>query len=469
MIVVIGLGNRVGDLTQTQIQAIKDADKIVVKTAKTSSYTYFQDNNINVDTLDYIYDRATNFSDLDTQIVEYLLNLKENKIVYCVNGSGLSDSSVITLKKAANIEMLAGIGAETQVLKGLPCASYSVYSASDFLVRERNLFDTNLPLVIYEVYDKLIAQEVKTKLLEWCAEDTNVLLSYNGELTSLPLYLVDRQQEYNYTTAICTTPKSFTAKDIFTIGDVVEIVKELRDPGGCPWDRVQTLESIRANIIEEAYELVEAINLKDTDKIIEECGDVLLQAVFSAVIAQDSGQFNLNDVTTTLSKKLIGRHTHIFGDNKAYNAFEALDFWEQAKKSEKSQKTFNDVIAGVAKTFNALLRAEKIQKIIKKTGFDFANVEEGYAKVYEELEELKQATTPEDIENECGDLMFSAVNLLRLLGISPEVALDRTTDKFIKRFDYVVAQAKKEGCSIYDCPVEKMHKWYYQGKEEHNL
>lgn len=469
MILVIGLGNGPGDLTQTQIQAIKDADKIVIKTTKASTYTYFQDNKIKVDSLDYIYDRATNFNDLDTQIVEYMLTLKEDKIVYCINGSGLSDSSVIALKKATSIEILAGVGAEAQVLKAVPYSSYSVYSASDFLERERNLFDTNLPLVIYEVYDKLIAQEVKVKLLEWFAEDNDVLLSCNGKLTTLPLYLVDRQQDYDYTTAICITPKSFIAKGIFTIGDVVEIVRELRDPGGCPWDRVQTLESIRANIIEEAYELVEAINLKDTDKIIEECGDVLLQAVFSAVMAQDSGQFNLNDVTTALSKKLIGRHTHIFGNDKAIDASEALNFWEQAKKNEKAQKTFNDVIAGVAKTFNALLRAEKIQKIIKKTGFDFANVEQGYDKVYEELQELKEADTPEDIENECGDLMFSAVNLLRLLGVSPEIALDKTTDKFLRRFDYVIAQAEKEGCDIYDTPVEKMHKWYYQGKEEHNL
>jgi len=469
MIVVIGLGNRAGEVTLNQAKAIKDADKVVVKTAKTDTYTYFQANNIKADSLDYIYDRATNFTDLDTQIVDYLLSLKDNKIAYCVNGSGVSDSSVIALKRTTEIEIMAGVAFEAQVLASVPAFSYTAYAAGDFLLNSRCMFDTNLPLVIYEVYDNLIAQEVKVKLLEIYPDDTDVYFSCNGKVAQVALFEIDRQDSYDYSTALCIAPKLFFDKGIFTFGDVIEIVKQLRAPGGCPWDRVQTLESIRGNIIEEAYELVEAINLKDMDKITEECGDVLLQAVFCSVIGQNSGQFNIYDVTSTLSKKLIERHTHIFGKDKALDAAQALDYWELAKKKEKSQKSFNDVLAGVATTFNALLRAEKIQKVIKKTGFDFSSVEEGYDKVYEELEELKSARTPQEIENECGDLLFSAVNLLRLLGVSPEVALDKTTDKFIRRFEYVVRQAEKEGCNIYDCPVEKMHQWYYQGKAEHDL
>ncbi|MGI6214071.1 MAG: nucleoside triphosphate pyrophosphohydrolase [Christensenellales bacterium] len=469
MIIVIGLGNQKGDLTINQTAAISKADKVVVKTAKTPTYTYFTENRIPVENLDNIYERATDFNDLDTRIVDYLTLLKEDNIVYCVNGSGYTDSSVAALSLACDIKILPGVGQEAPSLSLSPAPGYTVYSASDFLLRARNMTDTNLPLVIYEIYDKLTAQEIKIKLLEMYPADTKAVVCRNGKSERTELAEIDRQKKYDYSFSLCVIPNSFYQKGIYTFGDVAEIVMRLRDPGGCPWDRAQTAESIRENIIEEAYELVEAINLKDSDKIIEECGDVLLQAVFLSVICQAGGQFNLFDVTTGLAKKLISRHTHIFGKDKAHSEAEALAFWEQAKKKEKSQKTVNDAIAGVAQTFNSLMRAEKIQKIIKKTGFDFANAEEGLAKIYEELKELKEAKSAEEIENECGDLLFSAVNLLRLLGVNSEVALDKTTDKFIRRFEYVIKKAEEEGYNIYECPVEKMHEWYYQGKLYENL
>jgi len=469
MITVIGLGNKGDDLTIGQVKAISNADKVVVKTALDSTYTYFKENNIKIDCLDYILEKATKPIDIDTQIVEYLLSLKENKIVYCVSGSGYIDTSVLALQRVADIALMAGVACEAQALSSISSLSYTVYSASDFLDKTRYTIDTNLPLAIFNVYDNFIARELKARLLGLYPDSVEVIITGSGKTKKITLLELDKQKDYGYSCVVCVMPKLFLDKSIYTFGDTIDIVKQLRAPNGCPWDREQTLASIRGNIIEEAYELVEAINLQDIGKITEECGDVLLQSVFCAVMAQESQQFNILDVTSTLAKKLIQRHTHIFGKDKAVDALEALDFWEQAKKKEKSQKSFNDVLASVAKTFNALLRAEKIQKIIKKTGFDFSSITEGYNKVYEELEELKEAHTPEEIENECGDLLFSAVNLLRLLGVSPEVALDKTTDKFIRRFDYVVQQAEKEGYDIYSCPFEKMEEWYQQGKAEQGL
>ena len=451
-------------MTIKQIEAINSADKIIVKTDKTPTYTYFKINNIETDTLDFLYEEASDFTDLDNQIVDFLQNQNEDVIVYCVNGSGYSDSSVRLLMDKQEVEIIAGVGNEANMLSAYPALGFCSFTASQFVIRKFNTFDTNIPLVITEIYDAFIAQSVKIKLLDLFSAECDVIFTHENKTHKCKLYDIDRLGKYNYSSSLLVIPCEFFKKERYTFGDFEEIVKRLRDPDGCPWDRAQTLKTIRENIIEEAYELVEAIDLDDTDKILEECGDVLLQGVFSAVIGEDMGEFNLNDVTTELTKKMINRHTHIFGDNKANDASEALVFWDEAKRQEKSQKSVSDSIKAVSKTFNSLLKAVKIQKIIKKTGFDFEKIEEAYEKVFEEVNELKQAKTANEIENECGDLLFSVVNLLRMLDVSPEIALNRTTNKFIQRFDYVLKKAKENNKEITDCNMQEMEAWYQEGK-----
>jgi len=263
---------------------------------------------------------------------------------------------------------------------------------------------------------------------------------------------------------IIIEPISAFDKTRFNFGDLVEIMYRLRDPDGCPWDRAQTNKSIRRNIIEEAYELVEAVDLDDGGKMCEEAGDVMLQSVLTAAIACEREMFDVNDVITGLCDKLISRHTHIFGKDKAESAEDALKFWDKAKAKEKHYGSVKDKIDSVPVTFGALMYANKVQKYIGKTGFDFSDEQGAMEKLYEEIEEFKNAEGNER-EKEAGDILFSVVNVLRMADIDPEVALSGTVKRFIKRFYYIVEQAEKQGKKVEELSLDEMESYYAESKK----
>lgn len=319
-------------------------------------------------------------------------------------------------------------------------SSFTLLKAEDFLLRQTNNFNNNIPLIIYDINN---IEVINKKINKYFG---------NPEI----------QQQDN---CIIVVPKDFMQREIYSFGDLVETIRRLRDEDGCQWDKAQTNMSIRGNAIEEAYELVEAIELNDAEKMAEESGDVMLQGLFNAVIAEEQERFSVVDIVNGLCKKLVTRHTHIFGNNKAKDCQEALNFWEKAKETEKNQQTTNEKILSVPKTFSALMRALKVQKIIKKTGFEFPSIREAEKKIPEELAEFKAADNPINREEEAGDLLFSVVNALRMHGINPELALNATTDKFIKRFTYIEKIATELGRDIEQCSLEEMERWYQQSKQ----
>ena len=234
----------------------------------------------------------------------------------------------------------------------------------------------------------------------------------------------------------------FQYKDSYNVKDLEEIVRILRAPGGCPWDAEQTHQSIRRNFLEEAYEAVEAIDEENPDHLKEELGDVLLQVVFHARMEQEAGRFDLDGVADGVCKKLIYRHPHVFGDVAVSGTGEVLTNWEELKRKEKGQVTNTDALEAVARSLPALWRAEKVQKKAKKAGFDWPEVSGALDKLSEELEELRQAAAQgTNVAEELGDLLFSAVNVSRFLGVDCEDALNQATDKFIGRFRKVEEQA----------------------------
>lgn len=244
----------------------------------------------------------------------------------------------------------------------------------------------------------------------------------------------------------------FEYKQHYTVKDLEEIVRILRAPGGCPWDAEQTHESIRRNFLEEAYEAVEAIDEGSAEHLREELGDVLLQIVLHARMEEEQGCFDLDGVADGICQKLIYRHPHVFGDVKVSGTGEVLSNWEDLKRKEKGQKTNTDALSAVARSLPALWRAEKVQKKAKKAGFDWPDVSGALDKLSEEIEELKTAVAEgSNIEEELGDLLFSAVNVSRFVKVDTEQALTKATDKFIDRFRKVEAQAKAEGR-----PMEEM-------------
>ena len=227
----------------------------------------------------------------------------------------------------------------------------------------------------------------------------------------------------------------FQYKDSYDVNDLVEIVRILRSPGGCPWDAEQTHESIRRDFLEETYEVAEAIDEGNTEHLKEELGDVLLQVALHTRMEEEQGNFNLNDVSDGVCKKLIYRHPHVFGDVSVSGTGEVLTNWDALKRKEKHQATHTDALNSVARSLPALWRAEKVQKKAKKAGFDWPDVSGALDKLSEELTEFKAAVAENsNVEEELGDLLFSAVNAARFVKVDPETALQKATEKFIARF-----------------------------------
>ena len=258
----------------------------------------------------------------------------------------------------------------------------------------------------------------------------------------------------------------YVSKPFYRCQDLVDIVKILRAPGGCPWDAEQTHQSIRRGFLEEAYEVAEAIDENSPDHLKEELGDVLLQVVFHAVIAQEDGQFDLDDVADGICKKLIYRHPHVFGDVSVSSTGEVLANWEELKRKEKGQSSHADAVDAVARSLPALWRAEKVQKKAAKCGFDWPDVSGAMDKLAEEAGELTAAMAGDgDVAEELGDLLFAAVNTARFLKLDPENCLNAATDKFAARFRRVEEAAAAQGRRLEDMTLAEMDKLWDEAKK----
>jgi len=259
----------------------------------------------------------------------------------------------------------------------------------------------------------------------------------------------------------------FENKHRYDVSDLRKLMGLLRGPDGCPWDREQTHESIRRNLLEEAYEAAEAIDDNDTEHLVEELGDVLMQVVFHADIAQATGRFDFDDIADATCKKLIRRHPHVFGSVQANSGNESLAFWEDIKSEEKRHETIADAMRSVAESLPALWRAEKIQKKAAKAGFDWSDYNGALAALRAETRELEDSIEGNgDIEEELGDLLFSAVNISRFFDIDPERALRLASEKFISRFSKLEQLTKMQGRQLEGMTLDEMESLYQQVKLE---
>lgn len=260
----------------------------------------------------------------------------------------------------------------------------------------------------------------------------------------------------------------FVFKDKYNIDDLLEIVAILRSENGCPWDKVQTHETIRKDFIEEVYEVIEAIDLKDTNLLKEELGDVLLNIVFHAQIETENQNFTFDDVCNDICQKMIIRHPHVFGDVSANTTEKVLNNWDKIKMDTKGQTTYTETLESVAKSLPALMRAEKVGKRASKSNFDFPNTNETLKSVQSELKELEQAikiNNQKDIYEEFGDLLFACTNLARKLGIDSERSLYDATDKFTKRFAKVEELSRANGNDLKSLDINQLDALWQQAKK----
>ena len=336
---------------------------------------------------------------------DFILSQK-GKIAFCLDGDGVEDGIVTALLKKCEPKFVYGVSKLAELKReALAPLNYSLFTATELIKKNHVEFDRLYPVFITEIDDEFLASDLKLFLLDKLGDEE--ILFLHKKWVKIPVSELDRQR-YDHLTACIIPTASLTKKERFGFGDLVEIMKILRAPDGCPWDREQTHQSIRKNIIEEAYELDDAIQKDDIDMMTEECGDVLLQAVFNALIGEEDGEFTLSDVLSMLSLKLINRHTHIFGDVKATNAQEALIAWENAKKKEKAGKGKFDT---VPPALPALVKAQKVLKCAR---------------------EEKQAVPSPKGAKAWGDLLFDLVRQMRSEGVDGEEALQDAIARYVK-------------------------------------
>lgn len=472
MITVIGLGNERGDITKRGEQALLEAKargaKIFVRTAKTRSYETLADLGVEAVALDYVYEKSRSFTTLAKNLCRAVRAGGEDD-VYLVDGSACEDYSVKALIKAerGNVQIIDGVSKVSALATraNFHGCSYTALSAYELI----DGVTPTLPLILYDLDDSALASDCKLILGGLFGEETQVSYIVDGEAKKIPLYALDRQKKYNYSSAVAIEKQELLKKTCFDVADLHEVLLRLRAPDGCPWDRVQTSDSIKMSAVEEAYELVDAIDQNDDEKILEETGDLLMQAMFHAVLKEETGAFDWTDVTTGVCHKLITRHTHVFGEDKAKDDKGALSVWEKNKMVEKNQVTFADSVNDVPKCFPALMRAQKVGKRASKAGMDFATVEDAEARLQEELQEFftaKKAGDSVAMEKELGDILFACVNIGRKAGCDCEKALKESVERFAKRFTLAEKLALDEGKTVTALTEAEWDSYYVRAKKE---
>jgi len=480
-IIIIGLGS--GDykqLTLSALEQLKSADVLIMRTEKHPTVDYIQSLGISFTNCDDVYDTQQTFEDTYKKICERVLEscIDGKTLVYAVPGHPLVAEKSVELilemaKEGFEVDIVPAVSFIDSILTALRIDPAYGLKIIDGLSLDIQKPDFNCGNIITQVYSKFIASEIKLKLMELYKDDTEICIIRAAGVKDLerierhPLYELDRIDWVDYLTSVYIPPVTDGAR-FKTMNELVDLMVRLRGEGGCPWDREQTRESLKTYLLEETYEVLDAIEKDDIDLLMEELGDLLLQVVFHAQIANEAGEFDIHDVITGIVKKLVERHPHVFGDVIATTESGALKSWEASKRKLKGITTYTQTLTDIPETLPNLMRSYKIQEKAALVGFDWDDVKDAIAKIDEELQEVKEVYNTGNksiIEEEIGDLLFSVVNVARFLKIQPELALKTTIEKFINRFRYIEETALQNGNRIDKMTLQEMDKLWNQAKD----
>ena len=476
---VVGMGpGDFGSMTVEAWETIQKAGHLILRTAVHPTAEEMARRGIAFSSYDEQYEKAENFETLYAFIADDLIaRVKAGEaVVYAVPGSPLvAERTVVLLRERAKEEKI-----QLDVLPGMSfaealCARIGIDPVEGLLIMdaadlERLPMDWPTGMIVTQVYSQAAASDAKLALMEFLPDDYEIVMARHVGLPDenvkrIPLYLLDRQPDIDHLTSLFVPPLPRTAR--FDFSPLVDIMKQLRAPGGCPWDRVQTPASLRKHILEEAYEVVEAIDLKDAHLLAEELGDLLLQIVFQARIAEEAGVFSMQDVVDGITEKLVRRHPHIFGDVQVSDAAAVLANWEAIKRKEKPERKSR--LDGVPKDLPALSAAAKLQSKAADVGFDWNDVAPVIEKCREEWYELLTAMEEKEeahIEEELGDLLFAVVNLSRFLKVNGEIALLAANRKFKRRFCFVEGKVKASGGDWKRFTLKELDAFWNEAKYE---
>ena len=443
-LILLGLGRNKNDLTLAAVEALKSSDVVFLRTANTPSSDFLREENIKYESFDSLYESCRSFDAMKKRIVSRVKKaLKENAtVVYAVDGAVSEDLSCAALVRSVkDIQIIEGVSKISYALAacGVSGKGYTALSAYDI----KGFENFTYPLVIFDLDSKLLASAWKLKIFDLIGEEVPVKLLIGGLLKKIKAYEIDNFEGYDYSTVLVIEGEELIKKERFVLSDLYDILYILRSENGCPWDKVQTKESIRENMIEEAYELVDAINCNDDDKIQEEIGDVLMQAAFHTVFAEERGAFTRSDVLSALCQKLITRHTHVFGEDKVKDDQSALALWNKNKQKEKGMKSAYEYVSAVPSNFPACLRAEKTFKRSLASGIVTVDASP------ESIKELAEKLAVADKKDEAaGALLYAAVAAVKNSGVSAEQALADYVGGYLSRLEFVENALKESGKDI---------------------
>lgn len=455
-ITIIGTGWEKGQLTLEAAEALKSASKVILHTERCGCAEWLSEQGIAYEALDGLYEACEDFDAHARAAADAVrAAARERDVAYGV--ADIRDRSATLLAREAGdgLRVMAGPPAEGALL-ALATGETRTVEASDweaFHVTPRE------NCLIRELESRELAAEVKLRLMAVYPEETPVWLLNAGEAPcSTPLYALDRAERYDHRTcALIPAQREITALERYDFEHLNEIMRILCAPGGCPWDRAQTHQSLRTCILEEAYEVMDAIDEQDPDHLYDELGDVLLQVAIHAELARRHGEFDISDVTTAICEKMIHRHTHIFGCDHAGSAGEVLGLWSRNKMAERGQKTYAEALRSITRTLPALLRAVKVLKRSADVGLCDAEVSGLARRCAERMEALAGASDP---EARVGEILLDVAGLSRLLGVDPEIALNGAVNRFIGRFEQCEREILEKGGNIGHMSPETLRKYW---------
>ncbi|NRG44522.1 nucleoside triphosphate pyrophosphohydrolase [Bacillus sp. CRN 9] len=476
---IIGLG--AGDFEQLPMgvyKQLKASDHLYLRTKEHPVIAELESDGLAYQSFDHIYEAHDQFDAVYEEICSFLLQeASKYNLVYAVPGHPLVAEKTVQLlierAEEAGIELEINGGQSFldsmfQALKIDPVEGFQLLDGTSLNKDELSL---KQHMIIGQVYDSFVASEVKLSLMDLLPFDYKVWIvtaagSKEEELREVPLFELDHHMRLNNLTSVYVPPVSDEALLNKSFNKLREIIAVLRGPNGCPWDKKQTHESLKKYLIEEAYELIEAIDEDDIDHIIEELGDVLLQVLLHAQIGEDEGFFSIEDIIQGLSEKMIRRHPHVFGEVEAENVDEVLQNWQSIKAEEKEEKPAS-LLDGIPASYPQLLKAEALQKKAAKVGFDWEEVSSIWDKVREEIKEFEIETenNNENMISEFGDILFAFVNIARYYQINPEEALNRTNKKFYHRFLYIEEKVRESGKDISSFSVDQLDAFWNEAKK----
>ena len=413
-----------------------------MRTAAHPSAESLTEAGIPFETFDALYGRCRSYAAFTRAVVREVRRAgREQNVCYCVDGSVTEDAAAQCLR-TAKTPVVDGVAKSSAAAAAAGVyGSYTALSAYDAAERE-----LTAPLVVYDLADRALASDVKLALSERFGDEAEAYFVTDGRARKIKVFELDRQKDYPADAALVLPDVPLLAKKRFDLYDLLAILRRLRAPDGCPWDRVQTHESIRINCLEEAYELVDAVDADDPDKMCEEAGDVLMQAAFHTLIEEERGHFTMTDVVSGTCEKLITRHTHVFGTDKASGEDGALTVWEKNKMTEKHQATFSDAVNDVPACFPALLRAQKIAKRTEKGGWK-RSFDDAARALEEKIAALRKAHG-DAAAPILGEALYEMVCLGRAAGADCEQALLDTVKKMQVRYTQFEAKVRADGKDV---------------------